>query len=230
MSSTLVPVKSAQVLQIREEALNNRDKLLKGARTCLLEKGYLQTTARDISKASGVGLAAIGYHFGTKEALLQQAMVEAHQEWSDRIDAGLVSVEPPKETPFPDWFEHCWDQIICTSQDDQRLLQASIEVLLNVDESTPVHASIEDDMQCGRRAMVGFFGHGNEDLTGEERDAVGGLYYALMIGVRLMHATTPDRAPTPESLAVAMKIIGQNFCHTSTMAESITGATEPSGT
>jgi AcrR family transcriptional regulator len=67
--------------------VGNREDLLKGARECLLEKGYLQTTARDISNASGVGLAAIGYHFGTKEALLQEAMVEANQEWGQRLAA-----------------------------------------------------------------------------------------------------------------------------------------------
>lgn len=214
MSSTLVPFKSARMLQVRVEAMSNREKLLKGARACLLEKGYLQTTARDIAKESGVGLAAIGYHFGTKEALLQEAMVEAHQEWSDRIDDGLAAIEPPEGTPFPDWFEHCWNQIIYTSQHDQRLLQASLEVLLNVDESAPVFASIEDDMQCGRRAMVDLFSHGEEGLKSDERDAVGGLYYALMIGVRLMHATTPSTAPSPEGLALAMKIIGRNFCDT----------------
>ena len=198
--------------------MNNRDKLLKGARACLLDKGYLQTTARDIARESGVGLAAIGYHFGTKEALLQEAMVEAHQEWSDRIDNGLAAIEPPRGTPFPDWFEHCWNQIINTSQHDQRLLQASLEVLLNVDESAPVFASSEDDMECGRQAMVNLFSHGEEDLRPEERDAVGGLYYALMIGVRLMHATTPSTAPSPEDLALAMKIIGQNFCDTDAAA------------
>jgi AcrR family transcriptional regulator len=207
--------------------MGNREELLKGARKCLLEKGYVQTTARDIAKASGVGLAAIGYHFGTKEALLQEAMVEANQEWAERIDIGVATMQPPGETPFPEWFEQCWGRIINTSQDDQRLLQASIEVLLNVDESTPVCASIEDGMQCGRDALVTFFGHDDEDLSTEERDALGGLYHALMIGIRLLHAATPARAPSPEGIAMAMKIISRKFCDANSDARSAisTGST-----
>src|SRR6185437_10410782 len=50
--------------------MGNREDLLEGAKRCLLEKGYRATTARDIAAASGVSLAAIGYHFGSKEALM----------------------------------------------------------------------------------------------------------------------------------------------------------------
>jgi len=57
--------------------MGNREELLVGAKRCLREKGLSRTTARDLSAASGVSLAAIGYHFGSKEALLSQAMIEA---------------------------------------------------------------------------------------------------------------------------------------------------------
>jgi AcrR family transcriptional regulator len=204
--------------------MGNREELLKGARECLLEKGYVQTTARDIARASGVGLAAIGYHFGTKEALLQEAMVEANMEWGERIGARVASIEPPRETPFSEWFEQCWGQIINASQEDQRLLQASFEVLLNVDQSTPVCASIENGMQCGRNALVELFGHKDENFTADERHALGSFYHALMIGVRLLHAAAPDRAPNPHELALAMQIIGQKFCDAKNEAEP---ASEP---
>ncbi|MGH3648185.1 MAG: TetR/AcrR family transcriptional regulator, partial [Micromonosporaceae bacterium] len=50
--------------------MGNREALLEGAKRCFHEKGYARTTARDIAQASGVSLAAIGYHFGSKEALM----------------------------------------------------------------------------------------------------------------------------------------------------------------
>ena len=53
--------------------MGNREDLLAGAKRCLYEKGYASTTARDIATASGTSLAAIGYHFGSKEALMNQA-------------------------------------------------------------------------------------------------------------------------------------------------------------
>ena len=54
--------------------MGNREALIEGAKTCLMEKGYNRTTARDIATAAGVSLAAIGYHFGSKDDLMNEAM------------------------------------------------------------------------------------------------------------------------------------------------------------
>ena len=56
--------------------MGHREDLLEGAKKCLLEIGYANTTARDIVAASGTNLASIGYHFGSKEALMTQAIIE----------------------------------------------------------------------------------------------------------------------------------------------------------
>ena len=65
--------------------MGNREALLAGAKRCLIEKGYARTTARDIAAASGVSLAAIGYHFGSKDALMNQAIYEFVGEWGDEV-------------------------------------------------------------------------------------------------------------------------------------------------
>src|SRR5690606_38768776 len=57
-------------LRVRIGGMGQRQDLLAGAKRCIAEKGYSRTTARDIPAASGANLAAIGYHFGSKEALL----------------------------------------------------------------------------------------------------------------------------------------------------------------
>src|SRR5690606_18848923 len=68
----------------------NRADLLEGAKRCLYEKGYARTTARDIVAASGTNLASIGYHFGSKEALLNAALIEALEEMSAELsDIGV---------------------------------------------------------------------------------------------------------------------------------------------
>ena len=73
--------------------MGNREDLLAGAKRCLMEKGYARTTARDIAAASGVSLAAIGYHFGSKDALMNQAVYESVGEWADEVQAPW----PPRE-------------------------------------------------------------------------------------------------------------------------------------
>ena len=57
--------------------MGHKDDLLDGAKRCLYEKGYARTTARDIVAASGTNLASIGYHYGSKENLLNAALMSA---------------------------------------------------------------------------------------------------------------------------------------------------------
>jgi AcrR family transcriptional regulator len=68
--------------------MGNREKLLAGARQCLIERGWARTTVRDIATAAGVNHAAIGYHFGSREALLVQALVDAVDELDREVRAG----------------------------------------------------------------------------------------------------------------------------------------------
>src|SRR5918997_1679891 len=73
--------------------MGHREQLLEGAKRCLIERGYAHTTARDIVAASGTNLASIGYHFGSKEALLNAAMIEAMDEWGSELERA-VQVDP----------------------------------------------------------------------------------------------------------------------------------------
>lgn len=59
----------------------HKERLLEAAIECLEKKGYARTTARDLVAASGTNLGSIGYHFGSKEHLLNVALMEAFQRW-----------------------------------------------------------------------------------------------------------------------------------------------------
>ncbi|WP_344824258.1 TetR/AcrR family transcriptional regulator [Actinocorallia longicatena] len=71
----------------------HRERLLAGALECLREKGYAKTTARDIVAASGTNLASIGYHYGSKEALLQEAVAECFRAWTARVEEAVFRGE-----------------------------------------------------------------------------------------------------------------------------------------
>src|SRR5258707_11219759 len=75
--------------------MGNREALLEAAKRCLIEKGYARTTARDIADAAGVSLAAIGYHYGSKESLLEQAFMAAMEEWFDDDEGDRHQESPP---------------------------------------------------------------------------------------------------------------------------------------
>src|SRR5215208_4195493 len=73
--------------------MGHREDLLTAARQCLEEKGYARTTARDLVAASGTNLGSIGYHFGSKEALLNAAINEGFKRWLAQLAA--IAFEDP---------------------------------------------------------------------------------------------------------------------------------------
>src|SRR5690242_12568992 len=74
--------------------MGNREALLAGATQCLIERGWAHTTVRDIAAAAGVNHAAIGYHFGSKDALLTQALVAAVEALGDEL--ANTPADPPE--------------------------------------------------------------------------------------------------------------------------------------
>jgi len=79
---------------------SHRVRLLEAARMLLAEREYGNISARDLVAASDTNLGSIGYHFGSKEALLNEAIGLAFEDWADavggairgRADAGLAEL------------------------------------------------------------------------------------------------------------------------------------------
>lgn len=72
-----------------------RERLLAGALTCVRTKGLTATTSRDIAAASGANLAGITYHFGSKDALIAEALLSAVRRWLAPARAVLAAGGEP---------------------------------------------------------------------------------------------------------------------------------------
>src|SRR5215212_4151622 len=85
--------------------VSHRDQLIEGAIECLRTKGYGRTTARDIAAASNANLASIGYHFGSKEALLNEAILRSCEQWAARLGEAAFAGEdaPPLAQMGASW-------------------------------------------------------------------------------------------------------------------------------
>src|SRR5476651_2284683 len=62
-----------------EHAAGTRDKLLRAALHLFVEQGYNGTSTKQICAAAGANIAAVTYHFETKENLLNELL-------NDKID------------------------------------------------------------------------------------------------------------------------------------------------
>ena len=188
--------------------MGNREDLLAGAQRCLYEKGYARTTARDIAAASGVSLAAIGYHFGSVEALLNAAMIQSIDDWGQQLgrdlaaDADQYAMMEPLER-----FAAIWTRVIESLETGRALWVATLEVAAQIERAPEVRAFLADALQQGRLGLAELFQ--GIDPVGDEHTAwmVGSLYQALMSGVVVQWLADPERAPSGDDLANALRII-----------------------
>ncbi|KAB2347980.1 TetR/AcrR family transcriptional regulator [Actinomadura rudentiformis] len=192
--------------------MGNREKLLKAARDCLHEKGYRRTTARDLTTAAGVSLAAIGYHFGSTEALLNAALHEAVQEWGERLECALAAGADAGASPA-ERFAAIWTQIISSFETDRPLWAAQAEVLVQAQHVAELRAPLTASMAEGRSGLAEVFlppkAEGNIDDT--RARLVGSLCQTLLTGLVMQWLIDPHQALSANELASALHILAEEL-------------------
>ncbi len=63
---------------VRSDGVETRLHILQVAGQIFAEKGFERTTSREICSAAGTNLAAVNYHFGSRDGLYDAVLVEAH--------------------------------------------------------------------------------------------------------------------------------------------------------
>lgn len=64
--------------------------ILDAAESLFAEQGFIETTMRQITKEANVNLAAINYHFGSKQGLIQSVAEHFLKPFSEYIDQALI--------------------------------------------------------------------------------------------------------------------------------------------
>jgi AcrR family transcriptional regulator len=192
--------------------MGNREALLQAAKRCLYEKGYANTTARDIATAAGTSLAAIGYHYRSTEALLNAAMIEAMAEWGDQIAATLAedashgSAAGDEADPLAH-FERFWSSVLESFEGQRRVWAASFELFALVDRVPEVRQQLADANEEARLGLGATFG-GLDPATDLARTrAVGSFYQALLSGVIAQWLIDPERAPNAAEITEGLRIV-----------------------
>jgi AcrR family transcriptional regulator len=178
--------------------MGNREDLLTGAMRCLYEKGYARTTARDIASAAGVSLAAIGYHYGTKDDLLNAALYQALAEWGDDLSKALAT--RPDANPA-ERFEEAWTQVIKSFATNHQLWAVQFELLAFLDQKPELKAAFAKANQEARQALAALFG-----VPGE---TAGAVFQALIGGLAAQWLVDPESPPSGQALREAIQKIAQ---------------------
>jgi AcrR family transcriptional regulator len=185
--------------------VGHKEDLLQGAKRCLYEKGYARTTARDIVAASGTNLASIGYHYGSKEALMNQALMSATEDFGEAVDR-LMGTAPPEADPF-ERFEAIWTRVLAVHADYRPLWNATFEAVSQMDHADEVRAFFAQ-VQGFAHAELSRLWFGTPDgieVTDPAHVRVGQLLQALLIGLMGQMLIDPAQAPSARDLTEALR-------------------------
>ena len=188
--------------------MGNREDLIAGAKRCLLEKGYAATTARDIAAASGVSLAAIGYHFGSKDALMNQAVFDSVGDWADELQRAITADATVADGPASSasrWPPGSrWNPLADPAAGCGRRSWNSLGL-----------AQRNDDLRAFLAGVQGFAGQGlarlflgiDPDTEPEASRLAGPVMHALFIGLLAKYFLDPQQAPAAGDFAAGLRII-----------------------
>ncbi|MFJ4649992.1 TetR/AcrR family transcriptional regulator [Nocardia sp. NPDC088792] len=197
--------------------MGNREDLLAGAMECLKEKGWARTTVRDIAAAAGVNHAAIGYHFGSRDALLTEAFMRAMEDWGLGIEAEAEAAVDPAAGPR-ERYEAIWRQTIASFTRNRKLWLVSIEAGIEAQRSPRIAELMTRAMQEGRSGLAaGLLGVPEDSLDDRDVRTIGAVQLALMSGVLMQWTLDPDHAPSEHDIADGLLAL----------SERITGTPQP---
>ncbi|WP_174183434.1 TetR/AcrR family transcriptional regulator [Nocardia barduliensis] len=181
--------------------MGTREDLLAAAKQCLAERGYARTTVREIVAASGSNLAAINYHFGTRDKLLNQAMIESSSEAVQRIAAAL----PGDDSAVPaERLKAFWRELIASFTADRPLWSANVEGMAQALHSPEVRAELAIAQRRARDEIWQLFG----PSRGAEADrAIGAVLHALIGGLMSQWLIDPEHAPSSDDLLAGLRAL-----------------------
>jgi len=185
--------------------MGNREDLLSGARRVILERGVAKATARDIASAAGVSLAAIGYHFGSKEELITAALMES---LGDGLGDGMEAiVHETAQLPLLDGFAELWNRMPEVFAANREPLSASLENSVRVLRDPEAGRHLAEAAGEGYRGIAELLRAARPELSDAQVEAVAKLDFVLAQGLGILWLLAPDSIPSGDELARAVAAI-----------------------
>ncbi|MGO9321134.1 MAG: TetR/AcrR family transcriptional regulator [Solirubrobacteraceae bacterium] len=180
----------------------HRTRLLQAARTLLREREYGNISARDLVAASDTNLGSIGYHFGSKEALLNEAIGLALEDWAQAI-GDAIRVEAGGGLPA--LMAGSMRAVLDEHESMRPYYLAFIEALARSARSPQLREQLAAHYRRQRDRVAGWILEALGEGTLERDDArhLASLLLATADGMLIQSFVDPDDAPGSRELARA---------------------------
>ncbi len=179
------------------DAMGNREELLAGALRCLKERGWARTTVRDIAASAGVNHAAIGYHFGSKDALLAAALVDSMDTWSNEVFSATAAESTPVEQ---------WRPVLEWMAEHHSALLANLDLLAQAQRSAEMLGYVADVQEKVRREGAAWVrGAAVDEVPEDDVGGLGSVYMALISGLAAQAIVSPESVPSAAQVVAGVR-------------------------
>ena len=166
---------------------SKRADLLEGTLRCVERLPPERITARAIARESGANLASIAYHFGSKDDLVTEAVIEGLDRWLEEIAAGLgelAAADPATR------FRRAAEVMEEGRRERTGLARNFVGALAKAQHDPRVRELLADGFRRTRPALAALLGLG-DDRAGED---AAGLLLALFDGLLFQSLLADDLA------------------------------------
>ncbi|MEP7020519.1 MAG: TetR/AcrR family transcriptional regulator [Pseudonocardiales bacterium] len=187
--------------------MGHREQLLAAARRLLEQRGYAHITARDLVAESDTNLASIGYHFGSKAALLNAAIESAFEDWTDQL-AALVMADPTA-TPIQRGAA-TWVAVLDSLPSRQPILQSYVEALAQAQREPDLRAQLVEHYRRARARVAHLVAESLADGTPAEDPrcrAIATFVLAVCDGLAVQWLLDPEHSPNGEELMAGLATV-----------------------
>lgn len=180
--------------------MGHREDLLVAARRLLETKGYARISTRDLVAESGTNLASIGYHFGSKEGLLNEVIGSVFDEWTEQL--ATIAMADPDAAPL-DRARDTWSALLADLPERRALLLSYVEAMAQADRTPHLRQQFAEHYQGVRArvaALVAQSLHGAISADDPRAAAIATWMIAVCDGLALQWLLDPDSTPTAAEL------------------------------
>ena len=186
-----------------------REALIEGAIECLRERGFARTTARHVVAAAGVNLGAIGYHFGSMEALLGEAVASVFRRWLFRIQS---SVTLDDETTFEDLLLQVCTEAAKVFRKDRGLAAAFLEGIAQAERSPALRRQMNEDYQRLRGMIADLLQSALGDrFPADNKAGVASVFMAIDVGLMAQALLDPKSVQHPDQVVDDLALFATLF-------------------
>jgi len=175
---------------------SNRANLIEGTLRCLERLPAERVTARAIAEESGANLASITYHFGTKDDLVTEAVIEGLDRWLADIAEGLAGL--PQTDPVAR-FHRAWEMVERTRRRHTGLAKNFVGALAKAQHDPRIRARLAAGFHRSRPPVAVLLGLGDDEAGSDAAGLVlamfDGLLFQLLLDPALaVEGTRMERA------------------------------------